>query len=638
MATAARVSVTTGVMKPLLPKLSELPQDDNVGKTTTANQVYHHAITRQFPRVKLFVSVSRSPNMMEILRDIAQGVGITDTAEDDEKQLVNKRYFVAIHDLWDTKAWETIMLALLNNDYENRIITTTRSVAVVSCCSFEGGYVYHMEDLDSTDSQKLIFRRVFCSEGSHYPHLEYVPDEILGKYGGLPVATIIVSNVLADQHTKAEWERVLHALGSGLPMLTFLMPLATLHVLILEAWYLKDHHLENIEKLFYLKYLHIRSYSITNLPRKIGELQYLETLDIRGTAIIELPSTMAKLQRLAHLYVDWNITFPDGMIGKMHSLEELMTYGVKSWEQGKALQDFSKLTKLRRLALKWSFDWPEGLEGISQAESFYSCVGTLLASCSLHSLYIVDASYVHYPLSLDMWRPTAPCILQILQLKQCMVYAVPNWMASHGNLRVLELNTFFMRSEDVEILGAISSLLFLKLVTIGGANGKIIVHGSNRFRSLKYFSLFITGACGTSLEFEEGSMPKVEHLKLEFPVHNMSCISSAFNLGIQHLSALSKVEIKIVGDCDNDTNYVPVEVLDHGIVNCIAYAIKNAVETLPKHPTIRFETEYNDGCEHFKSVLRWINQKYGVLTEWFKVWEIEAEMTEQASSWRDFIF
>ena len=89
MATAARVSVTTGVRKPLLPKLSELPQDDNVGKTTTANQVYHHAITRQFPRVKLFVSVSRSPNMMEILRDIAR-VGITDTAEDDEKQLVSK--------------------------------------------------------------------------------------------------------------------------------------------------------------------------------------------------------------------------------------------------------------------------------------------------------------------------------------------------------------------------------------------------------------------------------------------------------------------------------------------------------------------------------------------------------------------
>jgi hypothetical protein len=28
--------------------------------------------------------------MMEILRDIAQGVGITDTAEDDEKQLIGK--------------------------------------------------------------------------------------------------------------------------------------------------------------------------------------------------------------------------------------------------------------------------------------------------------------------------------------------------------------------------------------------------------------------------------------------------------------------------------------------------------------------------------------------------------------------
>ena len=89
MAPAALVSVTTGVMKPLLSKLSELLEDNNVDKTTTANQVYHHAITRQFTS-EAFVSVSRSPNIMEILRDIAQGVGITDTAEDDEKQLICK--------------------------------------------------------------------------------------------------------------------------------------------------------------------------------------------------------------------------------------------------------------------------------------------------------------------------------------------------------------------------------------------------------------------------------------------------------------------------------------------------------------------------------------------------------------------
>jgi len=81
------------------------------------------------------------------------------------------------------------------------------------------------------------------------------------------------------------------------------------------------------------------------------------------------------------------------------------------------LKKSMKLTKLRRLTLKWSFDWPDGLEGISQAEGSYSCVGTLLSSCSLHSLYIVDDAYVHYPMPLDMWRPAAPCILQILQLK-----------------------------------------------------------------------------------------------------------------------------------------------------------------------------------------------------------------------------
>lgn len=49
---------------------------------TAANQVYHHAITHQFPS-EVFVSVVS-------LRDIVQGVGITDTAEDVEKQFISK--------------------------------------------------------------------------------------------------------------------------------------------------------------------------------------------------------------------------------------------------------------------------------------------------------------------------------------------------------------------------------------------------------------------------------------------------------------------------------------------------------------------------------------------------------------------
>ncbi|OEL27455.1 hypothetical protein BAE44_0011526 [Dichanthelium oligosanthes] len=229
----------------------------------------------------------------------------------------------------------------------------------------------------------------------------------------------------------------------------------------------------------------------------------------------ELPSTITKLQRLAHLYVDYDVRFPDGMIGQMRSLEEL-----------------------RR-----------------------------------------------YPLSLDSWLPAAPCSLRKLCIKNYPVYKVPNWMGPLGNLGVLELVMICVRPEDVEILGAIPTLLFLNITTAGGTNGRITVHGINGFRSLKYFSLRIF-FCGTALEFQVGSMPNLEHVKLAFRLHKSRCLNNgASSLGIQHLSAISKVEVKIMADAT---------------IRGVARAINGAITTLPNRPTVRFETEGGWECEHFK--------------------------------------
>jgi len=132
-------------------------------------------------------------------------------------------------------------------------------------------------------------------------------------------------------------------------------------------------------------------------------------------------------------------------------------------------------------------------------------------------------------------------------------------MASLGNLMVLKLHLILcLRPEEVEILGAIPSLLFLVLATAGGTNGRITVHGRNGFRSLKYLDLEIF-RCGTALEFQVGSMPKLEHVKLKFYARKRECLNGASDLGIQHLSALSKVEVEIFCNCMRDSNYNPTE-------------------------------------------------------------------------------
>ncbi|PVH36339.1 hypothetical protein PAHAL_6G053600 [Panicum hallii] len=493
---------------------------------------------------------------------------------------------VVIDDIWDAKAWEIIQLALWNNNSGSRIITTTRSAKVASCCSSQGGYVYQMEALSFADSKRLFYRRAFGSEELCYPHLEKVCHGIMEKCSGLPLALITISSLLVDQVEKDEWKRVLTTIGHALaknpdaedmtkilslsyydlprqlrtcflylsifpedyviakerlvnrwiaegfiheeqelsayrigenyfndlinrsmiqpidveygqakaclvhdiildyikckaadenfiasidsvehqytleykirrlcvvnkrnekkdsiwtslilshvrslsifghPIQTSLLSFKALRVLDIEASRgLNDHYITTfIEKLLHLKYLRLCSYLISNLPEEIGELHYLETLDVRGTRIKQLPSTVMKLQRLAHLYVDPRIRFPDGMIGKMKSLKELAEFEVCSYEIGKSMQEFSQLTKLRTLVISWKLYCSFDSRGRQQAD-LQILVGALISKCNLHNLYIHDRRDNlpwYQPLSTGSWCPTARCTLQKLHITFCL--------------------------------------------------------------------------------------------------------------------------------------------------------------------------------------------------------------------------
>ncbi|TKW08716.2 hypothetical protein SEVIR_6G041400v4 [Setaria viridis] len=248
------------------------------------------------------------------------------------------------------------------------------------------------------------------------------------------------------------------------------------------------------------------------------------------------------------------------MIGQMKSLKELAEFEVHPYNVEKSLHEFSQLAKLKTLVICWNLYCSFDLEGRKQLE--------------------------------DLLR-------------------VQIWMSSLGNLKELELSIYCIGPEDLEILGAIPSLVSLELVTLCGTNGRIVFSGNNGFRNLKHFSLYIM-SCGTATEFEAGSMPKVEHLKLKFSVHKMECLNGVSNFGIQHLSTLTKVEAFTRGDDAWD-------IYDNEIVESVANDIKAAVETLNNRPTIVFETEDDDNyCIHFKSRLERINQNFGVPIEWLE--------------------
>ncbi|TKW08705.1 hypothetical protein SEVIR_6G041400v4 [Setaria viridis] len=302
------------------------------------------------------------------------------------------------------------------------------------------------------------------------------------------------------------------------------------------------------------------------------------------------------------------------MIGQMKSLKELAEFEVHPYNVEKSLHEFSQLAKLKTLVICWNLYCSFDLEGRKQLEDLLRCVGSLITTCNLHHRDIHDChdDFPWYrPLSMESWCPTARCSLQKLHITFRFIHRVQIWMSSLGNLKELELSIYCIGPEDLEILGAIPSLVSLELVTLCGTNGRIVFSGNNGFRNLKHFSLYIM-SCGTATEFEAGSMPKVEHLKLKFSVHKMECLNGVSNFGIQHLSTLTKVEAFTRGDDAWD-------IYDNEIVESVANDIKAAVETLNNRPTIVFETEDDDNyCIHFKSRLERINQNFGVPIEWLE--------------------
>jgi hypothetical protein len=128
------------------------------------------------------------------------------------------RYFIVIDDIWDTEAWKIISCAFPENMCGSRVMTTTRIETVArACCSNNIEFVYKMKPLSDQDSRILFFKRIFGSDDACPLYLKQVSVEILKKCGGLPLAVITISSLLANQPNKLKdrWEYVLKSLGSN---------------------------------------------------------------------------------------------------------------------------------------------------------------------------------------------------------------------------------------------------------------------------------------------------------------------------------------------------------------------------------------------------------------------------------------
>ncbi|CAN6305673.1 unnamed protein product, partial [Urochloa humidicola] len=198
-----------------------------LGKTTLANEAYKK-ISWQFD-CKAFVSVSQKPDGKKILRILLSQVKNQDyanTETEDESWLIDelrgflkyKRYFIIIDDVWNTQSWKTIKCALIENSCGSRILVTTRIATIAkSCCSPQRGTVYELRPLCDADSMSLFHKRIFGSEDLCPMNLKDISTVIIKKCGGLPLALITMSSLMATKSdSREEWVSVCNSIGLGL--------------------------------------------------------------------------------------------------------------------------------------------------------------------------------------------------------------------------------------------------------------------------------------------------------------------------------------------------------------------------------------------------------------------------------------
>ncbi|WVZ90779.1 hypothetical protein U9M48_037047, partial [Paspalum notatum var. saurae] len=196
-----------------------------LGKTTLAKVVYDKLIG-DF-QCGAFVPVGRTPDLKKVIQEIlicldkqkymqfnfALFNGIHQLINELKVFLLeNKRYFIVVDDIWEVQSWDTIKLAIDDdNNCGGRIMVTTRKMDVAT----KADEVYRLQPLPRESSRELFCARISDNQVSYNDdQLDEVFDKILKKCGGIPLAIITMASLLVGK-PRDKWLQLYNSIGFG---------------------------------------------------------------------------------------------------------------------------------------------------------------------------------------------------------------------------------------------------------------------------------------------------------------------------------------------------------------------------------------------------------------------------------------
>nr|XP_051220557.1 disease resistance protein RGA5-like [Lolium perenne] len=485
-----------------------------LGKTTLANRVYHK-LDREF-QCGAFVPVSQKPNMSKLLHSLLTQLGCGQPFHDCElnvlldqvrENLKQKRYLVIIDDLWDVSAWNIIKCAFPENNLGSRLIVTTRIKTLAEACCFgHHEHILEMKPLSEEDSRKLFLGRIFGSEEACSGQLRDVSVEILKKCGGLPLAIISISSLLASESSNQK-ERWKDAQNSLVSVSGTNLTLESMRQILNLSYKNLPHHLKTCflylgmfpeDSEIYRHELPVQidmhgSVITCKVHDMLLDLILYKSAEENFITVLENPEAIiGQLQKPRRMLFNLDgATLPRDISDKRLRWFDTLHTSIGS------IKGLGELTNLRVLYLRTGFSEAVDMDVLN------SSLGKL---CNLYSLNIFSP---------DSWIPEAltlsPPPPNLMSLSMMRISRVPNWIGVLHNLQSLHINVDKLEKDDVGILAELPALIDLELTFNRALEERIVIYGTS-FASLKRFVVY--WIIMPHLTFRAGAMPKLQRLSL----------------------------------------------------------------------------------------------------------------------------
>ncbi|RVW81195.1 putative disease resistance protein [Vitis vinifera] len=180
-----------------------------LGKTTLAKKVYNHNDVKQHFDCQAWVYVSQEFKPRELLLSIISSVMSLSNEEkkvmremgEDElggklrECLNDKKYLVAMDDVWSIEAWSSLRFHLPESMNGSKVLMTTRNKEIAAQAN-----PHEVKTFGARDSTPVSLSKA----------LEELGRKIVAKCNGLPLAIVVLGGLLSTKEkTEPSWERVL---------------------------------------------------------------------------------------------------------------------------------------------------------------------------------------------------------------------------------------------------------------------------------------------------------------------------------------------------------------------------------------------------------------------------------------------